>query len=117
VIELHPATSLVLLLTDPESRVGGIVERSRETGLLVGKSRSQCEFIYLDVQADIQAGDRILTAGLGGPFPKGLLLGVVAEVIRDEVTGSARAIVNPSARLGKLEEVLCLSPHHWQKVS
>src|SRR3989338_4638676 len=110
VVEVHPATCLVLLLTDPESRVAGLVERSRETGLLVGKGRGRCEFIYLDADADIQEGDRVMTAGLGGTFPKGLLLGTVVRVVRNELTGSAWAAVRPAARLSRLEEVLCVPP-------
>jgi rod shape-determining protein MreC len=110
VVELHPTTCLVMLLTDPESRVAGLVERSRETGLLVGRAGGQGEFIYLDVHADIGEGDRIVTAGLGGPFPKGLLLGKVVRVFRDEQSGAAWARVEPAARLGQLEEVLCLPP-------
>lgn len=110
VIEVHASDCLVLLLTDPESRVAGLVERSRETGLLVGKGWGHCELIYLDAAADIQEGDRILTAGLGGPFPKGLLLGTVVRVSRDEATGSARAVVRPAAELSRLEEVLCVPP-------
>lgn len=110
VVELHPSACLVLLLTDSESRVAGLVERSRETGLLVGKGWGQCEFIYLDADADIREGDRVVTAGLGGPFPKGLLLGTVSRVTRDALTGSASASVTPAARLSRLEEVLCLPP-------
>ena len=112
IIEVHPATSLVMLLTDPESRVAAIVERSRETGLLVGQGQGRGEFIYLDVHADIEEGDRVVTAGLGGPFPKGLLLGTVVKVMRDEQSGAASAWVSPAARLGRLEEVLCLPPSH-----
>jgi rod shape-determining protein MreC len=110
VVELQPDSCLVLLLTDPESRVAGLVERSRETGLLVGKGWGQCEFIYLEADADIQEGDRIVTAGLGGPFPKGLLLGTVSRVTRQDLTGSSVAAVEPAARLSRLEEVLCVGP-------
>jgi len=108
--DLSPSTALVVLLTDPDSRVSGLIERSRETGLLVGRGLGQCELIYLNADADAQEGDRVLTAGLGGSFPKGLLLGVITRVIRDESTGSAWAQVNPAAQLGRVEEVLCL-PH------
>ncbi len=108
VVELQVSTCLVMLLTDPESRVAGLVERSREHGLLVGESLGQCQFIYLDVDADIQEGDSIVTAGLGGPFPKGLLLGHVTRVMRDETSGATSAWVKPAARLSRLEEVLCL---------
>ena len=108
VMEVHPATALVMLLTDPDSRVAGLVERSRETGLVVGRGGGQCELIYLDVQADLQEGDRVVTAGLGGPFPKGLLLGTVVQVFRDEASGTAQASVQPAASLSRLEDVLCL---------
>ena len=108
VTELHPTICLVMLLTDAESRVAGFVERSRETGLLVGQGRGVCEFTYLDTNADIQEGDRILTAGLGGTFPKGLLLGTVSRVFRDEQAGIAWASVRPAVALSQVEEVACL---------
>ncbi len=110
VIELHRASCLVLLLTDPESRVAGLVERSRETGLLVGRSQGACEFIYLDIDADIHEGDRVVTAGLGGMFPKGLVLGTVVRLARDAAAGTTTAWVTPAARLGRLEEVFCVFP-------
>ena len=108
VIEVQPATCLVMLLTDPDSRVASLVERTRESGLLVGDGTGRCSMIYLEAGAEIQDGDRIVTAELGGPFPKGLLLGVVSHVTRDELSGSATASVVPAARLSRLEDVLCL---------
>ena len=108
VIEVQPATCLVMLLTDPDSRVAGLVERTRESGLLVGDGTGRCSMIYLEADAEIQEGDRIVTAELGGPFPKGLLLGVVARVTRHGLSGSATASVIPAARLSRLEDVLCL---------
>jgi len=110
VAELQPVTCLVMLLTDPDSRIAGLVERSREAGLLVGSGAGQCSFVYLDADADIQAGDRIVTAGLGGPFSKGLPLGTVTRVFRDEQAGTTSASVLPAARPGRLEHVLCLPP-------
>ena len=108
VVELHPGTCLVMLLTDPDSRVAGLVERSRESGLLVGEAAGRSSFMYLEADADIKEGDRIVTAELGGPFPKGLLLGTVSRITRDELSGSASATVIPAASLSRLEEVLCL---------
>lgn len=108
VADVHPATALAALLTDPDSRVAAQVERSRESGLLAGRGAGRCELIYLDIDADVKDGDRILTAGLGGVFPKGLLLGVVDAVTRDEQAGTTSATVVPAARLGQLEEVLCI---------
>lgn len=108
IAELHQTTSVAILLTDSESRVAALVERTRETGSLVGRSRGQCELVYLDVNADLKEGDQVMTAGLGGLFPKGLLLGKVVRIVRDEQAGTASAWVEPAARLGRLEEVLCI---------
>ncbi len=108
VIELHADTTLVMLLTDANSRVAGTVERSRDLGLVVGQGWNRCAFLHLEADADIQAGDRLLTAGLEGSLPKGLPLGIVTRIVRDETSGSARADVVPSAHLSRLETVLCL---------
>lgn len=110
VMEAQPATALVLLLTDPNSRIAALVERSRETGLLIGRGFSECQLIYLGLDADVKEGDKVVTAGLGGSVPKGLLLGTVTKVERLERSGASRATVKPSATLGRLEEVLCLPP-------
>jgi len=109
-IDVHPSTSLAMLITDPNSRVAGLVERSRESGLLSGEGHAVCRLSYLGADADMAEGDRIVTAGVGGVFPKGLLLGTVLTVARDDAAGSAEARVRPAARLGRLEEVLCLPP-------
>jgi rod shape-determining protein MreC len=111
ILELHHRTALVVLLTDTESRIAAMVERSRENGMLFGAGTPLgCQLRYLDDQADVQVGDRIITAGLGEPFPKGLVLGEVTAVARDAVAGTAQVRVKPAAQLGRLEEVLCLLP-------
>ena len=111
IIDVHPTTSLAMLVTDPNSRVAGVVERSRELGLVLGQGIGLCRFIYLDADADIVEGDRVLTAGLGTVFSKkGLEIGTVISVSRDRQAGSATAVVRPAANLGRLEDVLCLVP-------
>ena len=110
IVEVHPTTSLVSLLTDPDSRIACLVERSREGALLVGTGGLQGRLEYLDLDTDVEVGDRVVTAGLGGSFPPGLLLGVVTKVQRDERNARVIAWVRPSVRPNQLEEVLCLPP-------
>lgn len=110
IVEVHPTTSLGSLLTDPNSRIACLVERSRESALLVGTGGLQGRLEYLDLDADVEVGDRVVTAGLGGSFPKGLLLGVVTTIQRDERNARVTAWVRPAVRVNQLEEVLCLPP-------
>jgi rod shape-determining protein MreC len=109
VAELSGGQATALLITDVRSRLGGLVERSRELGLVVGRGRGLCELIYLEADADVEPGDQVVTAGLSDEVPKGLALGTVVRVARDAALGSARAWVRPAARLGRLEDVWCVT--------
>ena len=110
IVEVYSTTSLVSLLTDPDSRIACLVERSREGALLVGTGGLEARLEDLDFDADVEVQDRVVTAGLGGSFPTGLLLGVVTKVQRDERNARVIAWVRPSVRLNQLEEALCLPP-------
>jgi len=110
VTESHPSASTAMLVTDPNSRIACLLERSRELGLLVGTGGSLCELIYLDIDADVEVNDLIVTAGLGGSLRKGLVVGTVARVIRNQEDGTTSAWVRPSANLRRLEELVCLPP-------
>lgn len=112
VIDTHPLTSVAMLVTDPNSRIACLVERSRESGSLAGTGGSLCRLLYLDLDADVAVDDRVVTAGLGGPMPKGILLGTVVSVERHGRTAQLTAWVKPAARLNQAEDVLCLPPAH-----
>ena len=110
VIDATRTTSVGLLLTDADSRVACLIERTRETGLLAGTSGSWCQLLYLDSEADLVAGDRVVTAGLGEGIPKGLPVGIVAEVVRGSGGMPRSARVRPAAVLRHLEDVLIIPP-------
>lgn len=110
VLQTQSQTSTVVLVTDPAHRVAGLVERSRESGLLMGTGGAILEFVYLDLEADVEVGDEVVTAGLGGPFPKGVPVGTVVRLDRDERRASTTAWIRPAVKFGRLEEVLCLPP-------
>ena len=110
VTEVRPTTSSVLLITDPDSRIACLIARSRESGLLIGTGESLCQLVYLDLDADIVVNDEVMTAGVGGPFPKGLLVGRVVRIDQDARNAQTVAWVRPAAKLHRVEEVLCLAP-------
>lgn len=100
--------SKVMLINDIDSKIGAIVQRSREQGLLVGTADGECRLIYLSLDSDIVKGDKILTSGMGMIYPKGILIGEVARVETERGRLYKYAVVEPFARLSKLEEVLCI---------
>lgn len=97
----------VRLLTDPNSGVAGIVQRSRAEGMVLGRGVDLLEMAYVPHYADVLVGDRVVTSGLDGVFPKGFGIGTVVEV--GEGAGASKSIrIRPDVALDSLEEVLVL---------
>jgi rod shape-determining protein MreC len=96
----------IRLLTDPNSGVAGLVQRSRQEGMILGRGKGLLEMVYVPSFADVAVGDRIVTSGIDGVFPKGVGVGVVQA---SEAAGIARTIqLEPEVEFSRLEEVLIL---------
>jgi len=109
VIEPGMHYSKVMLLTDYHSRIAAIVQRNRARGILKGDGARGCIFDYVKKGVDIQNGDIIITSGLDGIFPKGLLLGKVKLVGPGDKSDLFQYIgVEPTANIDQAEEVLVL---------
>jgi rod shape-determining protein MreC len=112
IVRVTGRTATVLLLVDPQSGVGAEVIRSREAGVLVGApgfwDRGQMRMFSRD--ADVVAGDLVLTSGLGDIFPRGLPVGRVDRVRREDQGLLVVAEVEPAVDFGRLEEVFILLP-------
>ena len=106
IVEVGAETGKAILLSDPNCRVAALVQRTRESGLVIGGADGRLRMLYLPETTQSQAGDLVVTAGLGGGYPKGLLIGTIRS-LRREVDGlSATARVEPAIDINRLEEVL-----------
>jgi len=108
VVDVSSHTGKVMLITDPNSRIGVRLMDSGQTGVLVGDREGKCRVIYLGMDSDIHPGERVVTSGVGGEFPSNLPVGTVVRVGRDMVGLYQYAIVRPYSGLNALAEVLCL---------
>jgi rod shape-determining protein MreC len=108
VIEVSLHTAKVLLITDPNSAMDVIVQRSRTQGIMEGKVEEVCVLKYVQKNEDVQVGDKVITSGLGGIFPKGLVTGTVTKVERKRPGIFQYIEVTPSVDFSRLEEVLIL---------
>jgi rod shape-determining protein MreC len=96
----------VLLITDSNSGVDALIQRSRARGVVKGALDGRCIMKYLQRGDDVVVGDRIVTSGLDGIFPKGISIGEVTDVDLDKRGLLKTADVAPSAPLDRIEEVL-----------
>jgi rod shape-determining protein MreC len=110
-VRVGPWSSEVLLITDREAAVPVEVTRSGVRSIAVGSGRDdalELRLPLLAASADVQAGDLLVTSGLGGVFPAGIPVGTITEVSvdPDELLASVRA--RPAARLAGSRQLLAL---------
>ena len=90
----------VLLITDLNSRIPVVVERSHASAVLAGDNSERPRLLYASNADTIKIGDRVVTSGDGGIFPPGLPVGVVAAI------EGAGPRVEPYVELSQLQSVL-----------
>lgn len=98
----------ISLITDPEIRVPVVIQRSRAGGLLYGIARGRAIIKFIPKNADIKAGDLIVTSGISGVYPKGFLVGKVLDVKEELNKLYQFALVEPAADSTSIEEVLVI---------
>ncbi len=99
-------SSDVLLLTDPASRIGVLMQKSRIRGTIVGTGDGSKLSLELVMRAEQpQDGDEVVTAGTDGIYPKGLRIGSVSAVSKP-LGMFVTAAVSPSVDLARVVEVL-----------
>jgi rod shape-determining protein MreC len=105
VVAVTPRTAKVLLLTDPNSGIDVLVQRTRARGIVSGSLENGTVLKYVKRSEDIQEGDRLLTSGTDGVFPKGMMVGTVMKVVKQHIGLFQFVEVLPAVQPARIEEV------------
>ncbi len=105
VVDVGTKTARVLLLTDINSRVPVVLERTREKAMLAGSNDGLPSLLYLAVNTQVALGDRLVTSGDGGVFPPGVPVGVVSA------NDNGIFKIEPFVRASQLEYVSVVTTH------
>ena len=108
VAEIGKGTSKVVLLTDPYFSVAALIKRPRENGLISGTLQGACRLRYINSNADIRVGDRVITSKLSSSFPEGLLIGEIVQINEDQKRPSLECFIRPAVSFSQIEEVLVI---------
>ncbi|RKX32543.1 MAG: rod shape-determining protein MreC [Verrucomicrobia bacterium] len=111
VVEVSAHTADVLLLSDPSAYIPAVVPKCEAYGIVKGtglppEMGPTCEMEFVHREARIATGDEIITSGLGGVLPRGLLIGYAEQVTEAEGGLYQRVAVTPAANLDALTYVL-----------
>ena len=108
-ITVSPNASRVLLINDHNSGLDAFDQRSRARGIVAGVMDDGLTMKYVDRTGDVKPGDAVITSGMDGIFPGGLLVGQVARVSQEGPGLFLNIDIRPAVDFSKLEEVLVLT--------
>lgn len=108
-IAVGPTSARVLLINDHNSALDAFDQRSRVRGIVAGVVDDGLAMKYVDRSEDVKNGDTIVTSGLDGIFPRGLLVGEVTAVLREGPGLFLTVNVAPAADFRRLEQVLVVT--------
>lgn len=109
VVSTSTRSAKVILLTDANSGVDVIVQRTRSRGIVSGSLDNGLVLKYVKRSEDVQVGDRLITSGLDGVFPKGMMVGTVTRVNKQNLGLFQFVEVLPAVQSSRVEEVLVVT--------
>lgn len=115
ITEVGATWSKAVVITETASAVGGYIERSGALGVVEGtyelRTDGLCRMVYIEADSDIRIGDKVITSGIGGIYPRGLLIGRVSAVEVDENSRTLTATIEPAAELDSVSKVMIVTEY------
>jgi rod shape-determining protein MreC len=108
VYRLTPNYADILTILDQNNRVDAIVAKSRSHGIVEGTSGFKTRLKHVNRTEKVEVGDEVITAGLGTIYPKGIKIGKISQIDKENFGITQDVVVDPSVDFNKLEEVVVL---------
>jgi rod shape-determining protein MreC len=116
VVKVQNKLAVVLLIIDRNNAITGLVQRTRDEGIVEGTEKGLAWIKYLPLLSNVKVGDIVVTSGLVGGFPRGVPIGRITKLERREAELFLSAEIQPESDFGRLEEVLVItSPRETPK--
>lgn len=107
----------VTLVTDVDSAVSGLTLESRAQGVVSGGYNRRLTMEFVAQDSTVHEGDTVMTSGLGGSYPAGLVIGRVTGVLGHPQEVFRQVKVEPLASLSKLETILVMTSFEPTKLA
>ncbi len=109
VVQVGPNYAKVRLITDQKSGIASYLQRNRISGITRGSISGDLSLDFVSMEATVVAGDTVITSGVGGVFPKGLVIGQVRKVDNQVNTLYRSVAIEPANDMATVESVIILT--------
>jgi rod shape-determining protein MreC len=109
VVRVNPTTAIVLLLSDPNVAITGMIQNTRDEGIIQGTPQGTIHMKYLPPLSPVQPGDPVVTSGLTDDFPRGLQIGRIQQITKADTDLFQLGDIDPVVDFSKLEGVLVIT--------
>jgi rod shape-determining protein MreC len=109
IYEVGEGWSRVLLIIDSSSFVNALTQSTRANGLVQGQVDGTLAMLNIAQGETVSVGDTVFTSGLGGNFPRQILIGQITDVTRKDYEIYQEATVQPTVDFRHLEAVLVIT--------
>lgn len=109
VVDVSPFNAKVRLITDSESGVAVIVQRTRAEGVVRGSVDGKLTLEFVGKENMPLVGDVLVTSGMGGVFPKGIVVGEVVSVAAPQADLFPKVQVRSRVDVTRIEDALVLT--------
>lgn len=118
--KVHPSYSVVESILNPEVNISALDSKTRETAYVTTtieySEKGHCIFSGLERTTAVSPGGLILTSGIGGIYPKGLIIGTVNEVCESEYDLSNYAVIEPGVDIKDIEDLFIITDFEGQGI-
>jgi rod shape-determining protein MreC len=109
IMDVQPYTSEILLINDASSSVNAMTQTSRAPGALRGRVGQSPLMSLIPPDVEVSVGEIVITSGLGGRFPKGIVIGQIVDILQNDNQAFQQAVVHPTVDLDRLELVMVIT--------
>ena len=118
--KVNPTDCVVHTLMNPTVNVGALESKTREGGFVTTDAHysegGRCLLRGLERSTQVMPGALVVTSGVGGLYPKGLLIGSVLQILESDVDLTAYAVLEPAVDYAALEDVFVITDFKGQGI-
>lgn len=118
--KVHPSYSVVETILSPDLNISALESKTRETAYATTtielSEQGRCMLSGLERTTAVTPGGIVVTSGIGGTYPKGIIIGTVSEIVESKYDLSNYAVIEPGVNVKEIEDIFVITDFEGQGI-